>query len=118
VLVTGPGGYSQLGTPANLVPDGSGWAATYYITAPGGTWDAPDAGTYTITLQPGQVSDTAGNAAPAGPMGTFEVQLAQVAAQDLGNSTVGLTGLFSETTIGLRRDSTFLPPVREAQLLL
>jgi subtilisin family serine protease len=118
VLVTGPGGYSQPGTLANLVTEGGAWAATYYVTAPGGTWDAADSGTYTITLPAGQVSDAAGNSVPAGPIGTFAVQIAQAAGQDIGISTAGGANLFPEPTIGRRRGSTPLPPVREAQSLL
>ena len=74
--ITGPGSFSQLAsfisvTPANSV--GSNRTATYRITAPGGTWDYTDDGTYSIALQSGQVKDTAGNSAAAGAIGTFAV---------------------------------------------
>src|SRR5262249_11983112 len=38
-----------------------------------GSWDAFDQGTYTISLQSGQVRDGANNAAAAGTIGTFSV---------------------------------------------
>jgi uncharacterized delta-60 repeat protein len=35
--------------------------ATYTLTAPGGTWDSSDDGTYTVLVRSGQVSDASGN---------------------------------------------------------
>ena len=51
--------------------NGSPRTATYRITPPGGTWNPADAGTYTVTQQATQVSDTAGNFRPADTLGTF-----------------------------------------------
>jgi hypothetical protein len=76
VLVTGPGGYSQPGVLSSLTFANSEWTATYRVPAPGGTWDTADNGTYTVSMQPGQVTDTSGNAVPAGPIGTITVSLA------------------------------------------
>ena len=39
------------------------------------SWDAADNATYTLALQAGEVSDTRGNAAPAGTVGTFTVAI-------------------------------------------
>ena len=75
VLVTGPGGYSQLGVLSNLAFANGEWTATYRVPAPGGAWDSADNGTYTVSIQPGQVTDTSGNAVPAGPIGTIAVSL-------------------------------------------
>jgi hypothetical protein len=77
VLVTGPGGYSRL---ASLVSTGSATngsprTATYQITAPAGSWDTDDNGDYSIRLRSSQVSDTAGNFAAAGVLGTLHVAL-------------------------------------------
>jgi hypothetical protein len=77
VRVTGPGGFDA---PATLVSvdvasDGSPRTATYRITPPGGAWDPADDGTYTVSLQPGQVLDVAGNPAPAADLGTFAVDV-------------------------------------------
>jgi PA14 domain/FG-GAP-like repeat len=73
ILVTGPNDFSQLASLISVSKpqDGSPLTATYSITAPGGIWDATDAGTYTITLQPNQVSDPNGNFLAAGRLGTF-----------------------------------------------
>jgi hypothetical protein len=49
--------------------------ATYQIDAPGGSWEAGDNGTYTISMQSNQVKDAAGNSLAAGSMGTFKVQI-------------------------------------------
>jgi CSLREA domain-containing protein len=75
--VKGPGGFSQLATFVGATPAGNGAprTATYRIAAPGGTWNAADNGAYTVTVEPNQVRDTAGNALAAGDLGTFNVRL-------------------------------------------
>jgi hypothetical protein len=78
VRVTGPGGFSQQAgfVKVNGAPSGSvSRIATYRVSAPGGTWDSPDNGTYTISLNAYEVTDTLGNAAPAGQVGTFVAAL-------------------------------------------
>lgn len=73
VTVTGPGGA--------LVVTGALWdattgTATYTITAPGGTWDEADNGTYTIALAAGQVTDETGLAVAANAsLGGFSVTI-------------------------------------------
>jgi len=75
VRVTGPGLFD---VPAALVTvdspgDGSPRTVTYSITPPGGSWNNADNGTYFVSLQGSQITDTAGNAAIAGTLGTFDV---------------------------------------------
>jgi hypothetical protein len=53
-------------------------SATYGIGAPGGSWGPEDDGRYTVSLRPGAVRDTSGNATPGGPVGTFDVSLGAV----------------------------------------
>jgi hypothetical protein len=77
VVVTGPGNFSA---PASVVTvdnatDGTPRTATYQFTPPGGTWDFVDSGVYTLTLQAGQVRDTAGNSDAAQTLGTFTVSI-------------------------------------------
>src|SRR5439155_18415214 len=77
IVVQGPGG----SIPVTFVSidqssDGSPRTATYQFTPPGGSWDAGDAGTYTVVLQANQVSDTAGNNAASATIGSFTVSLA------------------------------------------
>jgi hypothetical protein len=100
VLVIGPGGYSAAGTLVNLVRPG-GWQATYFVAAPGGTWDAGDNGTYTISMAAGQVSDAHGNFVPAGTLGTFTVSIAPAGAQAASASRQRT--LFSDVLVGIER---------------
>lgn len=75
VRVTGPNGFDQ---PATFVSvsagtDGTPRTATYRVVAPGGTWNAPDAGSYSIRVQEAQVSDVNNNFVAAGAIGTLTV---------------------------------------------
>lgn len=77
VTVTGPAGYNATATfvSVDINTDGTPRIVTYTITPPGGTWNAADAGTYTINIVGSQVTDTSGLAVSAGPAGTFKVLL-------------------------------------------
>ncbi|GAB4136902.1 MAG: hypothetical protein Fur0046_10690 [Cyanobacteria bacterium J069] len=77
LLVTGPNGFVQGAQLVGFTPVGNGTSrtVTYQITAPGGTWDANDNGSYQVILQAGQVFDTSGNAAPAATLGSFNVNV-------------------------------------------
>jgi Viral BACON domain/Metallo-peptidase family M12B Reprolysin-like len=59
----------------DLAGDGSPLGVTYVINAPGGTWDATDNGTYTVTLQDSAVADTAGNVTQETVLGLFVVNI-------------------------------------------
>jgi len=80
ILVTGPNGFSQLAALVRVdnTANGTPRTATYQINPPGGTWDAPDNGTYTFWLQPNQVSDTRGNFVPALSLGSILMNLAAI----------------------------------------
>jgi glucose/arabinose dehydrogenase len=75
IQVTGPSGFTQIATLTSVNQPGNGTPliATYTITAPGGAWDSADNGTYSIAMQPAQVTDTSGNAVAAATLGTFAV---------------------------------------------
>ena len=75
ITVTGPNGYAATATFVSSAAAGTGRTATYTVPAPAGGWKAANNGTYTIALAAGQVADTAGNFAAAGPIGTFAVAL-------------------------------------------
>ena len=47
-------------------PNAGDFTAVYTIAAPGGSWDASDNGTYSISLAAGAVTDTSGNGVAAG----------------------------------------------------
>ena len=67
ITVTGPSGFTANAAFVST----AGNVATYRITAPGGTWDGTDDGLYTISQNANQVKDAAGNARPAGAIGSF-----------------------------------------------
>ncbi len=77
LAVTGPNGL--VGTVefigADLPADGTPITATYSITAPGGTWDAADNGTYEIQLAEDEVTDAGNNGVSATPLGSFAVNI-------------------------------------------
>src|SRR5439155_111215 len=60
IRVIGPNGFDTLATFVGVDNNTNGTprTATYRIMPPGGSWDGPDTGTYTLTLQSGQVLDT------------------------------------------------------------
>ena len=66
LLVTGPNGFRQAASFVSVdnPTDGTPRTATYRVTAPGGTWNTADNGNYTISMQAGQVSDTANRNSP------------------------------------------------------
>lgn len=94
IRVTGPNGFSQLATlfsvdnPSNGTPR----VVTYQITPPGGSWDEADNGTYTISIEANQVSDTDGNAVVAGALGTFTVTTAAPPAPPVLGATPIING--------------------------
>jgi hypothetical protein len=103
VSVTGPGGPLAVTGFAVL-----GNTVTYTVAAPGAGWDAADAGTYTIGINPGSVRDLAGNAVAAdAAAGTFQAAFrptatVAVAAAALGaGDTTVVTIAFSQPVADL-----------------
>ena len=78
VTVTAPDGTELAVTLVSVDANTNGTprSATYNINAPGGTWDATDAGSYTVSLSTGEVTDTSGNSATAGVVGSFDINVA------------------------------------------
>ena len=76
-MITGPNGYVGHPQPPVSPPpsDTRLTVVNYLLTAPGGTWDASDNGTYAILVVNNQVTDTSGNGIDAEPIGTFSVDL-------------------------------------------
>ncbi|HYV35936.1 MAG TPA: peptidoglycan DD-metalloendopeptidase family protein, partial [Gemmataceae bacterium] len=85
ILVTGPNGYSQVATFVGVDnnTNGSPRSATYRITAPNGKWGSADNGTYTLSMQFNQVSDTRGYFVPYGIFGSFAVAIPPAPINDL-----------------------------------
>jgi hypothetical protein len=71
ITVTGPGGFSQ----AAAVGATNGRTVSFSITPPGGSWNSADSGGYTISVEANKLGDGAGNFIPAGPIGTFQVNI-------------------------------------------
>ncbi|HEX8915343.1 MAG TPA: hypothetical protein VF796_23525, partial [Humisphaera sp.] len=62
ISVLGPGGAPVAVNGISIAPqvDSNRITATYSITAPGGSWDAADNGTYTVSVAAGAAQDDAG----------------------------------------------------------
>jgi hypothetical protein len=92
LIVTGPGGFT---TPVTLVGTGSSGSmrtVTYQFAAPGGTFDAADVGDYTVTINPGAVSDAFGNSVVSGSLGAVAVDVSEGPAAAVSASDVFLPG--------------------------
>ncbi len=84
VVVTGPAG--ALVVAGHSVANGT---VTYTAAAPGGAWDAPELGDYTIAIAGGAVRDRAGNAVPANATAhVFHVGVRPLATIAVGDSTL------------------------------
>jgi hypothetical protein len=106
VRVTGPNGFNAAATVVSVGPEvattaGTARTVTYRISAPGGSWDALDAGTYSIVLQVNQVRDTLGNYFPTGQVGTFRVELPDISRIDVNALVSAGHATVSGTTIDI-----------------
>ncbi len=64
IVVTGPSGpLAVVGETATVSAGGTTVVASYFVKSPGGIWDAAANGNYSVTFQPNQVFDTAGQSA-------------------------------------------------------
>ena len=75
IQVTGPDGFSQFANLVSVTPNGNGatLVAAYDVDAPSGTWGIANAGAYTVTLEPNEVSNTTGDYAPTAVLATYNV---------------------------------------------
>ena len=62
-------------TGVSLLQGANTVTASYTVAAPGGSWDAADNGTYTISTVANQVSDGTSLFAPAATLGSFDVSV-------------------------------------------
>ena len=74
ITVTGSSGALAVTSATPSGGNGSPLTVTYVVAAPHGTWGSADNGSYTIALNPNQVSDTSGNFA-GGASGSFSVNI-------------------------------------------
>jgi hypothetical protein len=78
VRVTGPNGYQQVAQWVSVSNSSNGTprTATYSITPPGGgVWTAQHNGTYSVSIEPGQVADVEGAFTAAAELGQFLVSV-------------------------------------------
>jgi hypothetical protein len=110
ILVSGPGGFSQIASLTGIT-DGENGAkiATYSISPPGGAWDSGDSGQYQISLRAAQVSDTAGNAAPAATLGTFMAGILPPDTAGLNMATARNVGTVSSIKPKIVEDGVGIP---------
>ncbi len=106
IQVTGANSFSQAArfVTVNLSSNGTPRTATYSITAPGGTWDAKDNGTYTVALQANQVKDTSNIAAAAAALGSFTVDVPAPASQSYSSERCAVTEHSGTRSLQLVRD--------------
>ena len=72
--VTGPNGFVRYAKFAGFRANGNkSVVARYKMPAPGGSWDASDAGLYRVRLMGGAVRDEAANGTVARTLGTFQI---------------------------------------------
>jgi fibronectin type 3 domain-containing protein len=111
LLVTGPNGFSStLARTGTITQRGLSLRVPYVLAAPAGGWKSRMNGTYTITLQPGQVADNNGiTATTARQIGTFDVALettpptvsiTPVSPSPRNTAVSSLTLTYSEQTVG------------------
>jgi hypothetical protein len=77
VRIAGPNGFARYARATHSTSDIEGMTRVvrYKIAPPGGTWNAPDNGTYTVRLQGGQVFDLQGNSNDPVALGRFIVNI-------------------------------------------
>ncbi len=77
VEVHGPNSFGAVATlvSKSTTANAASIVATYRITAPGGTFNSADNGTYDIIAFPGAVTDLAGNGTVGGTLGQFTVAI-------------------------------------------
>ncbi len=74
LVVTGPGGIAVAAVAAkSALVDAKTLAVTYTLVPPGGSWANALAGTYTVAMRAGQVSDSVALSVPAGQLRTFVI---------------------------------------------
>src|SRR5262249_29083085 len=87
ITVSGPNGFfaTPVFTGIDVNTNGTPRVATYQFTAPGGSWNPNDTGTYTVTMSENQVFDVdmpTAHAAPGGRIGTVFVDVPVIYAVD------------------------------------
>ncbi len=88
IRVTGPNGYDQIATRTAVNPPSGNTSpitGTFQITAPGGTWDAADEGTYQVEVAGFTVTDLSNNFVAGATIASFDVDFASGLTGDFDN---------------------------------
>ncbi|HWE97712.1 MAG TPA: DNRLRE domain-containing protein [Tepidisphaeraceae bacterium] len=108
ITVVGPGGDALLVTGATFAGSGQTVTATYTVAAPAGAWSSADNGTYTISIVPGQVTDTSNNGVGAAS-GAFNVSASAADTQPpsgaISAPAIGSSGGSSQTVTVVYTDN-------------
>ena len=91
--INGPGGMLAAAMVVSITPDMDNQTlqVVYRFTPPGGAWDSTDDGTYTITVEANEVTNTDGTAVATQAVGTFDVDVTLPTATVTSAPNVGAT---------------------------
>jgi hypothetical protein len=108
IVVTGPNGYSQPATVVPPAPTSDATSTTVHYSLPTPSYP----GTYTITLEPNQISDAAGNVTAGQVLGTFTVPFIPSVTGTITNAKNGtpLAGIRVYFDIGQTGSETAADP--------
>ncbi len=116
VIINGPGGYSAAAQSIvyMVAQNNQTVEVVYALATPKGGWTSANTGNYTVSLQPAQISDSAGDYAAPGTMsGGFKITIAGVqsglrgASAGTGSTGAGSTG--TSTSASGKKVSTVRP---------
>lgn len=103
IRVTGPNDFSQFAEFIgwNVDIDSTSGSATYRVEASDAAFDAGDEGTYVVHLNAEQIFDISGNAAIAGPLGSFTAEFGPGQIPTVGSVTTSTSSLFAGSSFTL-----------------
>ena len=100
LTISGPTTQTASFVSASSSTDSPTITATYSVAAPVGGWTTAANGTYTVSLASNSVSDTSGNFAVGGSLGTFAIAIPVPGAGSLTGSSAAAASSYNFTTLG------------------
>lgn len=80
--------------------EGTVVSGLYQVSPPGGDWEPSENGVYTVSIAASKVKDRAGNFAPEGVLGQFEIRVTQTPIASLPGPTQGTHGTQAQDNSG------------------